>query len=114
MQEAIKKQLHLAVWRNWQTRLIQNQVSYGREGSSPFTAISGIALVCIFPQAFADCSFLLVASPRAPPCSASDHDHASGRVSRKIEVAWFAPHFTVIKLRLSIIVDLLTRAFAKT
>ena len=53
MQEAIKKQLHLAVWRNWQTRLIQNQVSYGREGSSPFTAISGIALVCIFPQAFA-------------------------------------------------------------
>ena len=47
-----------AVWRNWQTRLIQNQVPSGSEGSSPFTAIFGIATECIFPQGFAKHLFL--------------------------------------------------------
>ena len=50
----------MAVWRNWQTRLIQNQVSYGREGSSPFTATSEIARVCLLTQRLADSFFLLV------------------------------------------------------
>ena len=28
------------MWRNWQTRLIQNQVPSGSDGSSPFTGTS--------------------------------------------------------------------------